>query len=134
MLERAASRLPVIDRVRYVSDDEKTRNLTQSQRNAFAINAEGNNFKKKDFEIVDDIEVGEIVDFDLLQDKIVSVTKFEAVPTQDLAFAKELETMADMKQVQSSLPPGKLIVCNEKVDSQVGQTTKINKAKGGVSR
>ena len=40
------------------SGDETTRNLTDgSARNAFAINAEGNNFKKKDFAIVEDIKV-----------------------------------------------------------------------------
>lgn len=83
-----------------VSDGEIFKNVTDSQRNAFAINAEGNNFKKEDFEIVDDIKVGGIVDFGLLQDKIVSVSIFEAVPTQALAFKKELETMATMKQVQ----------------------------------
>ena len=118
-----------------VHDDETTKNLTDgSARNAFAINAEGNNFKKKDFTIVEDIKVGGIVDFGLLQDKIVSVSKFEAVPTQALAFAKELETIAATKQVQGSLPPGKLIICNEIVDSQAGSTSKIHKVNGGVSR
>ena len=47
-----------------VSRDETMMSLTDSQRNAFAINAEGNNFKKKDFEIVDDIKVEKIVNFD----------------------------------------------------------------------
>ena len=116
-----------------VHDDETIKNLTATGRNAFAINAEGNNFKKIDFAIVEDIKVGEIVDFDL-QDKIVSLSKFEAVSTQSLAFAKELETIATMKQVQRSLPPGKLILCNEIEDSQVGSTSKIHKVKGGVSR
>lgn len=113
-----------------VHDDETTKNLTATRRNAFAINAEGNNFKKKDFAIVEDIKVGEIVQS--LQDKIVSVSRFEAVPTQALAFAKELETMATMKQVQGSLPPGKLIICNEKVDVKVGSTSDI--IDFGVSR
>jgi len=118
-----------------VHDDETTKNLTDgTSRNVFAINAEGNNFKKKDIAIVEDIKVGGIVNFGLLQDKIVSVSIFEAVPTQALAFTKELETMATMEQVQGSLPSGKLIICNEIVDVQVGQTSKIHKVIGGVSR
>ena len=107
----------------HVKDSEETKQLVQTNRSAFVINKDGNNFQKKELTIIPDIENSMAMNARNQKD-IVCTHKFDATLDQGAAFDLELETMKVVNEVQAKFPTGKVIRCNEIVDRKAGKTAK----------